>query len=101
MSEMTVAEVLEGAADRVANGWCQGVYYYDGCFCVLGAIADACNEDAMKISFFERLPGEATHQLRGVTGAFVLQAWNDAPDRTQAEVVAKLREAAAVARGNA
>lgn len=58
------------------------------CFCVGGAIWRVAPGD---------LRWPAAHYLESLVGGDIPE-WNDAPERTQAEVVAKLREAAALAR---
>lgn len=108
---MTVSDILERAADLIEpeGRWTQDEFVRNLsgacgdelgpwprgklCFCVLGAISRA-NHD--------QLVGEMTFapvvQAMGLKFAHELARWNDAPGRTQAEVVAKLREAAAKAR---
>ena len=95
---MTTADVLGRAADLVEEGWTQDTFaedeYGNGCdwsseeavvWCVSGAIRAAAG------------PGGpyklALAVLRQEIGPRVA-AWNDDPDRTQAEVVATLRAAA-------
>lgn len=98
MSALTVAEVLERAADliepegrwRQKNGGVRGA-----CWCASTAI-DAAHPDGFAPDaqrFLANLvsPGAGLAIVR-------VWYWNDAPERTQAEVVAKLREAAALAR---
>lgn len=108
--EKTVAEVLEAAASLIEpeGAWTQGAYYRDAngreiyadrreaaCFCALGAIRIAGDYDASGLPDLN----PAAQVLEGVLDTGVgIHEWNDAPGRTQAEVVAKLREAAAVAR---
>jgi len=104
-----IADILDKAAEIIEpeGAWTQH-YYARGksgnrvssrraarCFCALGAINFAAghNPDV------DYIP--AIHALEPfVKGedAFDVPDWNDAPERTQAEVVAKLREAAAKAR---
>lgn len=119
MSEqLSIADVLERAADlikpegkwttrafaRTAKGRLIG--YNEAaatCFCALGAIARTAGGDnpAMHRAA-EHLASEFPPSQYGLEdGAAYISAistWNDAPERTQAEVVAKLREAAAKAR---
>lgn len=94
-----IARILDAAADLIEpeGAWGQGQWESStGCLCAEGALAkagacerfvDVCRAPVGR--FFEPLVG----------GDIV--AWNDAPGRTQAEVVAKLREAAAKARAEA
>ena len=107
MSALSVAEVLERAADLIEpeGAWTQGEFALnaDGeitglsefrgaavCWCALGAINKASAGD-------DSLEDVAELILRNLVVRLV-DEWNDAPERTQAEVVAKLREAAALAR---
>ena len=106
-----VADVLERAADLVEpeGAWTQEAYARTAsrtplgwgahpsavCWCALGAI------DAQQAG---PIWARAAYMLADAVGAkrtrfnSEIGAWNDAPHRTQAEVVAKLREAAALAR---
>ncbi|MBO9624132.1 MAG: hypothetical protein J7500_15600 [Sphingomonas sp.] len=92
--DLTVSEVLSRAADLIEpeGKWTRGVYVGPdrNCWCVLGAIQRAGNfghDDNRPVAFLKDLMGVAW-----------LHEWNDDPNRTQAEVVAKLREGAALAR---
>ena len=86
---LSVADVLERAADVVAKpgGWMQGSMGSDGCYCAWGAIIAASVTGD---------PSKACRFFSGFVGGMV--QFNDTPGRTQSEVVAKLREAAALAR---
>ncbi|MBI0530887.1 DUF6197 family protein [Sphingomonas sp. TX0522] len=98
-----VADVLERAADLIAKpgAWTQGNYardaagegLHDGfnpaavCWCAYGAIEKVTNEG---------MGGDLRNAAANAIpwGPF----WNDAPERTQAKVVAALRSAATAAR---
>ena len=106
----TVADTLDAAAELLSKpgAWTQGAYARDAdgedlldandnlmvppeavCFCLYGAVAyieDDTVRGGEACQYLERLGISATE-------------WNDEPERTQDEVVAKLREAAAKARG--
>lgn len=105
---LSVADVLERAADLIEpeGAWTQGCGSRDDsganlddaepgeggpavCFCAAEAIW------RVNALYYGINPA---HQfmMRFVGGE--IPKWNDAPERTQAEVVAKLREAAALAR---
>jgi hypothetical protein len=100
---MLASEILDGAAALIEpeGRWTQGKYAADRdghtvdprspkavCWCARGARARAAGE-------FEN----RTHDfLRRVVGDRQTIRWNDDPDRTQAEVVAALRQAAELAR---
>lgn len=110
MGDKTVAQVLEDAAALIEpdGKWTQGEYALDAsgfktspvskarqpvCFCMLGAVKHASGnprEDSKVMNWL--------HYNLGSRGTWL---FNDAEGRTQAEVVAKLRDAAAVARGEA
>jgi hypothetical protein len=102
------SEVLDAAADLISpvGRWTQvalartaggeaAVAYGRGCdavcWCAEGAIARIVG------SYVVAEYDDAERYVTGLLGDH-LAAWNDAPERTQAEVVAKLREAAALAR---
>jgi len=107
-AELTVAEVLEKAADLLAEpeGWTQDAFAEDAdgnsvpidspdatCFCIRGAI--------MKVSG-ERSDGDfqkqAAHLMLNSFERSALARWNDDDMREQAEVVTALRAAATKAR---
>ena len=105
---LTVAEALERAADLIEpeGKWTQGrpARGKDGafvdarspqavCWCAIGAVDAAV---ASATFYFTAL--KARDALRFAIGSGFIVDWNDAPERTQTEVVAKLREAAALAR---
>lgn len=90
----SVAAVLHAAADLLEKpgAWTQGDYCRNGGMCVAGALNVA--------SGFRSDNGTATDAGRAFAAALGLSRpegiapWNDAPGRTQEEVVAALREAA-------
>lgn len=100
---MTRREVLTAAADLIeSKGWCQNHFAMDefsspifptdesACrFCARGAIMAVCGDDNSPIS------AEAQY-LVGCKLIPGLTFWNDMPGRTAAEVIAKLREVAAM-----
>lgn len=98
----TVADVLEAAADLIEpeGRWAQDIFYKRGdCYCLVGALREAAG--AGSAIAVERGPiADAVHAARGPDDRVMLHDWNDAPGRTQAEVVAKLREAASLSRQN-
>lgn len=105
---MTPREVLLKAAVLVERGWCRGEMARDArgnkvspisdaavCWCALGAAKSAADgrihpythaRDALHAHLFS--------QPDSGDGPDPVTVWNDAPDRTQAEVVAALRAAA-------
>lgn len=97
-----IAETIDRAAGLLeAKGWTQGAFARDrdgrpvstgaenaACFCAAGAIIRASTSISQEIRAIE----EVFKPCRRLT------VWNDAPGRTQAEVVDKLREAASKAR---
>jgi len=117
MADLTIAEVLTRAADLIEpeGAWTQGDTARDAdgkplpnstepaavCWCVLGAIGKTVG-GANRPMF-----SAARKALRAVLPEDIEQIdedlpdeanWNDAPERTQAEVVAALRAAAEKAR---
>lgn len=91
-------KIFNRAADLVEQGWCQkhvlveenGVKRR----CIVGAICDAVDEvkpcDQMRSDIVKRVCGHL--ELR--PSVVILGHWNDAPERTQAEVAAVLRAVA-------
>jgi hypothetical protein len=104
---LCVADVLERAADLIEpeGAWTQGAYARDAkgrkfitgraegmvCFCAIGAIDHVTNA-------ITPLWKDALTALQQVLPESRIGAWNDAPERTQPEVVAALRRAATLAR---
>jgi hypothetical protein len=91
---MTPAEVLEKAADVIdERGHCKGkLIDSSGRVCITGAICFAINGYAGG-----RPVGGITQYLHAVIGRDVI-SWNDAPERTAAEVTSTMRAVAAVLR---
>jgi hypothetical protein len=103
---LTVADVLERAADLIEpeGAWTQhwsartaehrittAMDRSAVCWCAGGAIVRAVGAD-------NALSAAAYSALRS-TLLSTVSDFNDAPERTQSDVVAKLREAAAISRG--
>lgn len=100
----TPTEVLEAAADLLEKpgAWTTGVFARDAaghqvglrddratCFCLAGAIEKA----AQNGTFAFREAFDIMDAMARRAGFRHVAAWNDAPGRTQAEVVATLRQA--------
>jgi hypothetical protein len=101
MMGKTVSEILFAAADLIEpeGAWTTGSFRGTGpCFCILGALAQVGVGDAFRGNFIEGPLAEAHDLLASVIGEPFVDHWNDREGRTQAEVVAKLREAAEKAR---
>jgi hypothetical protein len=100
---MNVADILEKAADLIEpeGAWTQGAYSSDDldctCRCLVGAIASALDTDEFGAEKWIVRNRIATRFFGREREGWLI-SWNDSPERTQAEVVAKLREAAAEAR---
>jgi hypothetical protein len=114
-----VSDILDKAADliepegrwtqeafsRTKSGHCNAALVAPrkpSCWCALGAIAAVAGHDPSKPFTTNKLANEAVLILDSVVmddGIYDTPDYNDATGRTQAEVVAKLREAAALARG--
>lgn len=102
---MNVSEVLNQAADVLEpeGAWTQGAlwrtpdgtYEEDGavCFCIQGALYLVTERIAGGVGEGDAVREEAEDFLETLLGR-TIPGWNDDPERTQAEVVAKLREAA-------
>ena len=110
---VTQANILRRAADLVEQGWCQGHFSLDAHgndvrltspeavrFCTTGAIERAQHEmlpdvdcDALE-TFRSYLSKKAKEKCLRSWGVRIVSGWNDQDVRTQAEVVAALRECA-------
>jgi hypothetical protein len=103
---MKVSEILSKAADLIEpeGAWLQAysAKNADGepvsssdaraCkFCIYGAMARICDRDADARQ-------RARDFIHPVIGTELISIWNDAPERTQAEVVSALREASTLAK---
>jgi hypothetical protein len=100
----TVLEVLEGALEilRDPKRWTKGTLARDSsgkptdisgnyavCFCASGAIIKA----SFNIGYMK-----ARHSLSDVVGNCSISWWNDAPERTHAEIIQGFEKAIAVER---
>lgn len=102
---LAAADLLDRAAGRVERGWTQHVYAKDQhgsavdprfkgavLWCAVGALA--CDRASGRVAEYAELSlMRATHQP--------ISVWNDTFGRTQAEVVAAMRETAKRLRGDA
>jgi hypothetical protein len=100
MAEISDAETYDAAAELIADtGLAKGSYEeWDETlsprrFCTMGAMLHVLGLDYMR----EGEPPVPVDYL-GFSSWGAVADWNDAPERTEAEVVAKLRKAAALAR---
>jgi len=101
MTDLNAAEVLERAADLIepVGAWTQDMYRVPGkdCFCAVGAVGMVLGKGKWIGGRAAEDFVDANSKLFGMD-ASDLEEWNDTPGRTQAEVVAALRQAAALAR---
>lgn len=103
--------VLRDAHKLLERGWCQGSMARDGSgtvvashdkqacsWCASGALRTAASAATAIGDRFERTDAldKARWLLRRETGAVYISEWNDAPGRTQAEVLAAVDRAAAL-----
>lgn len=99
----TTKEILAEARELIAKGWTQGtparnadgddcgVYESEAqCFCSLGALWRAAGGIGVAVDAANALRAGATGSL-----ASSISFWNDAPGRTQAEVLAAFDKAIA------
>lgn len=102
---MTPVEILTAARDLVARGWCQGTMARTrhGCptawtlpdaasFCSVGAVQAAAGASEGESVY------EAFEFFADVIDRARIPKWNDAPGRTQAEVVAAFDRAIELAK---
>jgi hypothetical protein len=94
--ESETVEILKRARDRIEFRWCPaGGSDSLGGVCALNAIGrdyDNCEE---------LFASEAMHLFRHAIGGKCIPEWNDAPGRTQGEVIAAFDRAIALARRDA
>ena len=74
-------------SELVAKGWCQGT----GSIRREGVTIKRCVLHAIDEAYGAIRAREVTEKLRRHVGNYYINDWNDAPGRTQAEVVAALR----------
>lgn len=111
MNGPDIADILDHAADLIEpeGAWTQGFYARGAsglpvkvngkaavCFCGIGAVLRAARARTVFDLSFGRA---ALAKALGVGWLSDFYHWQDAPKRTQAEVVAALRQAALKARG--
>ena len=108
---MSVAATLAEARKLIAQGWTQGAFYDDedgrGCYCLAGAVGtvDAASAKLTKgrvnFVFYSRSKSIAALSAclggrGGGAGAVdLVTEWNDAPGRTQEDVLALIDRAIA------
>lgn len=108
-----VGDVLDDAANLIEpeGKWTQGCYARDAdgnmvlpsdeiahCFCALGAISRVCEDKAGGSYFNLYIRARAIWAAQLDLEPSSVTTFNDGFGRTQAEVIAKLREAATLAR---
>lgn len=85
---MSVTEVLQDIRGRIEGGWTQGRYSVerDGktCYCLFGAFLAAIPE---KDEAWAPVINILTNTLKATTGELMMVKFNDAPGRTQQEVL--------------
>lgn len=105
MTNETTIDILTNARARIAGGWCQGMSAIDAqsiavsatspravCFCVYGAL------DSTGLHIDESVY-TLIKEANGLPGNMPLSRWNDAPERTQADVLEAFDHA--IAKANA
>jgi hypothetical protein len=86
--------VLLRAAKLCEQGWCQGAAWMENKRCAWAGIDEATSQFALQSKDAVEARSFAEHLVRDATGCISVAAWNDAPGRKKAEVVAMLREVA-------
>lgn len=94
-----IGKTLIAAADYIEeHGWCQGqVRDSFGRVCITGALGYSHLDSDLGPLHLDSEVREAAYMLLNKEVGIYIAAWNDAPGRTQDEVVTKLREVAALA----
>lgn len=94
-NELTALTLLDAQA-LIERGWCQCALANGGGVCALGAINQATTGDPYKNDFVNN--SGAHRALKRVIGGDSIVKWNNAPERTQAEVIEAFGKAAELAR---
>jgi hypothetical protein len=92
MSEQIAAKLDEARA-LIEKGWCQGSFYQNGCRCAYGAMLSTVKGERLRFDLLDGMRGQMAAVIDGP-----IFDWNDAPERTQAEVIEAFRKAAELAR---
>lgn len=91
---MKIRDILNAAADVIeTRGWCQSSYRVGRRVCASRAIMVVLKMPLNKIVIYDRAEKAAAALCRHIRKR-KLWEWNDAPKRTQQEVVAAFRAAA-------
>lgn len=90
-----VADKLDAAAALIGRGWCQHALEHKGNVCALGALNEALTGHPYRLALGHAAYG-ALKMAAGIE--FDIAGWNNAPERTQAEVIAAFRKAADMVR---
>ncbi len=97
-ADTVMGTLLRGRA-RIAAGWCQNGWHYRGKYCAVGAISlDAKNWGISGQMLFAR---DWLERALPSCGARGLIHYNDAPGRTQADILALYDRAIALCREEA
>lgn len=88
---MRTWEVINSAAALIERrGWCQGqMVDAKGCLCLIGGLKEVVET----LPFLEQKPAfiKARDAIQNHLNDFALDKWNDAPERTQKDVVMAMR----------
>jgi hypothetical protein len=94
-----VADKLREARALIEGGWCQNYFRKDGglrkCFCTDGAIIEVIDSETPNQYRDACITFEAANGLQHDHTS--IWQWNDAPERTQADVLAAFDKAIALA----
>lgn len=118
MDNAAIADVLDRAANLIEpeGAWTQGAYSRDQngnasgdrvavgkqvCWCAMGALGKVSCKGHFRVYEYGTVTRKACEILEHVIGDDDIPEWNDAPSRTQTEVVAAFREAARLSRNEA
>lgn len=102
--KLEIAAKLDEARALIEKGWCQHDYRRGDCFCVYGAIRQVV------LGTVEAFSAEVGPPISYIAQAInhpdeedevTPDVWNDAPGRTQSEVIEAFRKAADLARASA
>jgi hypothetical protein len=93
--QKTAQDILRAADLLETKGWIQGKFQSFLGFCAIGALRCATNNEVGDQNSARYVQAKtALREAIGISHSISVPEWNDAPERTQKEVVSAFRRAA-------